>query len=202
MEKLNCELRSWEDMRDLSEKVAKQIIDSGYEPDFIIGITRGGWVPSVNLSDLLDVKDLLAIRVEHWGITATKSGKAELKFPLNMELSGKKILLVDDLTDTGESISVCIEHLKRLNAKEVKTATLIHKSNSNLKPDFYAEEVKEWKWIIFPWNLTEDLSNLVGKVMEEKNIQGIGEVKCALQESFELEVSRETVEEILERIKK
>jgi len=49
MKKFQCELRSWDDMWDLSKEVVKKIRDSGYNPDFIIGVTRGGWVPAMNL---------------------------------------------------------------------------------------------------------------------------------------------------------
>jgi len=196
MENFKCELLSWDYIRELSEIVAEKIKGSGFKPDLIIGVTRGGWVPAMNLSDLLGIKDLLALKVEHWGITATKSGRAELKFPLDVELEGKKVLLVDDLTDTGESLKVSMKHLRELNPGEVKTVTLIHKSQSEFVPDFYAERRKEWKWLIFPWNLNEDLTNLVGRVLEKKPGLSPKELKEEMKKEFDLEVDEETLEGI------
>jgi len=49
---------------------------------------------------------------------------------------------------------------------EVRTATLLHKSQSKYRPDYYSFEAGEWKWMILPWNLREDLANLAGKAAE------------------------------------
>ncbi len=184
-------------MRVLSKRVAGMVRDSGYVPDFIVGVTRGGWVPAMNLSDLLGIKDLLSLKAEHWGITAARTGRARLRFPLNVDLSGKKILLVDDLTDTGDSMRLCVDHVRGLNAGEVRTAALMHKTSSSFEPDFYAEKITEWRWIIFPWNLTEDLCNLVGRVLEERGGMDVVGIREALRDSFDLEIDEDTIAEIL-----
>ncbi len=189
-------------MWNLSKEVAGKIIKAGYSPDYMVAVLRGGIVPAMNLSDLLGVCDILTLRVRHWGITATKDRKAVIEIPLNLDLAEKKILLVDDLTDTGESIKLCIEHLRNLNAEEIKTATLIHKASSEFEPDFYAEKTAEWRWIILPWNLTEDLCNLVGKVMTEQGVEGVASIRMALKGRFDLEVGKETIEEILQELKR
>jgi len=199
MENFKCELISWDHARELSEIVAKKIKKSGFKPDIIIGVTRGGLVPAMNLSDLLGIKDLIALKVEHWGITATKSGKAELKVPLQGGIDGKRVLLVDDLTDTGESIKVSLDHLRELNPTEIKTATLLHKSQSNFKPDFYAEDRKEWKWIILPWNLNEDLSNLAGRILKKNPETSAGELRSEMKKEFNLDIEEETIACLMKR---
>jgi len=200
MERFKCELLSWDYVRSLSETVAEKIKPE-FRPDIIIGVTRGGWVPAISLSDLLGVKDLLALKVEHWGITATKSGKAELKFPLQTGIEGNKVLLVDDLTDTGESLKVSLKHLKEFNPSEIKTATLIHKSQSEFVPDFYAEEREEWKWLIFPWNLNEDLTNLIKRILDKKPDISPIELRGEMKEEFDLNIDEETLRDIAEVIK-
>ncbi len=195
-ENLRCELLSWDDVWNLSMIVAKKIRESRYNPDTIIGVTRGGWVPAMNLSDLLMIKDLLTLKVEHWGVTATPTGDAKLKFPLSVDLTGKKILLVDDLTDTGESIELSIEHIKRLNPERIKTATLLHNMRSRFEPDFYAERRKEWRWIIFPWNITEDLTNLVNRIPGKERMNPI-QLQNALRKRFDLRIRRKILYEIL-----
>ncbi|MFZ2455140.1 MAG: phosphoribosyltransferase [Candidatus Altiarchaeia archaeon] len=194
----SCRMLGWEDAYSLAEKVAKKITRDGYVPDHIIGITRGGWVPAVMLSDLLGVKDLLSMRVEHWGVTAEKDAKAVLKYPLPTDLSGKKILLVDDLTDTGDSIALAIEEIRNHKAAEVRTATLIHKKQSRIEPDYYAKKTGKWEWIILPWNINEDLLHLSGKAAEGKELS-VEATRRELKKKYGLSVDKKTLERVLKR---
>ncbi len=197
--KFKCEFRSWENIYALSRIVARKIRASGWEPDIVIGITRGGWVPARNLCDFLGIKDLLGVKIEHWGITATPDGEAKLKWPLNVDLRGKKVLVVDDITDTGKSMLTAVEHVKTLNPKEIRTATLLHIKDSKFIPDYFAEEI-EWKWIIFPWNVTEDLINLVSNYLDEKEMAEINEVLDGLKEWYDIELTEEQLKEVLEEM--
>jgi hypothetical protein len=196
-EDFRCELLSWEEAYRLAGETAKRIKRDKYVPDAIVGITRGGWVPSMMLSDLLGVRDLLSVRVEHWGVTGRKDLKAKLKYPLQADLSGKKVLLVDDLTDTGDSIILALEEVKRHGPSEVRTATLIHKKQSRYRPDYYARETDEWRWIVLPWNLTEDLCNLTGKVTGGKKMDA-GAIREALFRRFALDIDEKILKEILD----
>ncbi len=148
----------------LSRRVASKIRGSGFSHEYIVAVVRGGIVPAMNLSDILDIKAILFLKVEHWGKTASMDEKAEIKTPLAGDFRGKDMLLVDDVVDTGDSIQLALEHLNSLNTGMVKTAALIYKEQSRFRPDFYGERAGEWQWIIFPWNLTEDLCNLVDEV--------------------------------------
>ena len=197
--KFKCEFRSWENIYALSRIVARKIRASGWEPDIVIGITRGGWVPARNLCDFLGIKDLLGVKIEHWGITATPDGEAKLKWPLNVDLTGKKVLVVDDITDTGKSMLTAVEHVKTLNPKEIRTAALLHIKDSKFIPDYFAEEI-EWKWIIFPWNVTEDLINLVSNYLDEKEMAEINEVLDGLKEWYDIELTEEQLKEVLEEM--
>lgn len=197
--RLRCELRSWNNMLDLSRIVSDKIKKSGYKPNIIIAILRGGMVPAINLSDILGIKDILTLKAEHWGITATKNRKAELKSSICGDIKGKKILLVDDLTDTGGSMEVCIKYLRKLNPREIRTAVLIHKTQSGFEPDFYAEKAEKWKWIILPWNVNEDLRNLIEKIIKEKRETELDEIKIKreLKRRFDLDVGRKILKEFL-----
>jgi len=199
MKKFKCEIISWNYARELSEIVAGKIKNSGFKPDIIIAIIRGGMVPAMNLSDLLGIKDIFTLKVEHWGITATRSGKAELKVPLHASIEGKRVLLVDDLTDTGESIKVSLDHLKELNPAEIKTATLLHKSQSEFTPDFYAEDRGEWKWLILPWNLNEDLLSLAGRILDRKPGLSAGELRFEFKKDFDLDLDEEEIAKVVRR---
>jgi hypoxanthine phosphoribosyltransferase len=193
-----CGMLSWDQAYMLAKKAARKIVNGRYEPDHIIGIARGGWVPSMMLSDLLGVKDLLSIRIEHWGTTGIKDNKAVLKYPLQADISGEKILLVDDLTDTGDSMLAAIEHLKTLKPGAIKTAVLIHKTQSKYKPDYYALEKDRWSWIILPWNLNEDLTSLVKKASFGKVDQSPGDLNKNIKKMFGIDIDQGTLADIIE----
>ena len=187
---------SWTDVEKWCSSIRDQIID-GFVPDMIIGLSRGGLVPARILSDTLWIKDLISIKTEHWGITATKSGKAILRDPGKLNLNGRKVLIVDDITDTGQSMKLAYDFVKSQEPAEVRTATMLHITRSSFIPDFYGElvEQKNWAWFIFPWNVYEDLDNLFSKVMNGR--ASLQELKTLLLENFDLKVEDSLLETVI-----
>jgi len=201
-----CEVMDWNLFYDLARQVAKKVNNSGYKPDMIVGLARGGWVLARVLCDLIGVKDLVSLKVEHWGVTATPDGKAKLKYPLNVDLTEKNVLVVDDITDTGESMHVTVEYLKSLKPSEIKTAALRHITSSKFMPDYFGEEIS-WRWVIFPWNFTEDLCNIVPKVCARLKMSPDGDVDVTqirneLKQFYTIDTTEETVADILEELKR
>ncbi|UCD46186.1 MAG: phosphoribosyltransferase [Candidatus Bathyarchaeota archaeon] len=184
----------WELFYSLSEKVARKIIESGYRPDFIVGLARGGWVLSRVLCDFLGVKDLVSLKVEHWGVTATPDGKAQLKYPFDIDLTGRQVLVVDDITDTGESMRIATEYVETKNPAEVRTAALRHITGSGVVPDYFGDEIT-WRWVVFPWNYVEDMCNLVAKATE--GVDDPEEIRARLKEDHGIDVSSDDVAAIL-----
>ncbi len=191
-----AKLVSWMDIESWCDSIRHSVMDS-YKPDTIIGIARGGLVPARILSDRMWIKDLLSVKTEHWGITATKDGAASLKSSITSNIEGKRVLLVDDITDTGESLRIASEHVKSLKPGELKTATMLHITRSGFKPDFYAQEVdaKSWTWFIFPWNVYEDLDNLVGRSLVQP--LATEELRSVLKNDYELNTDGLNLEEIM-----
>lgn len=196
MDKITCQTPSWETMQHYAKLASDKIKDAGFKPDVIIALARGGLVPARMFCDFLVLKKCYSIKVDHWGITAAVDGKAKLSQALDVDIAGKKVLVVDDITDTGESMRISVEYLQSLNPVEVKTATLIHLNNSKFEPDFYGRE-QEWAWIIFPWNYMEDLVNLVGKATVDVG-NDVDKVKVALKENCNIDIP---VEDVLETFK-
>ncbi|MBD3407627.1 MAG: phosphoribosyltransferase [Candidatus Lokiarchaeota archaeon] len=161
-----CYVLDYDDIANYAYQTAKKIKDSDWRPDAIIGIARGGWVHARIQCDLLGVKDLFSVKVDHWGVTATKDGKAKLTCPLVGDVEGKKVLVVDDITDTGESLTMAVKHIEETGKPaEIRTATLMHIAGSKFIPDYYGVEVT-WAWEIWPWNFYEDLTALIMKIFE------------------------------------
>lgn len=168
MPRIPVKLVSWEEIVEWSWELAKIIENSGYIPDVIIAIARGGYVPARLLCDFLGVENLLSIQSQHWTEAAKKGEKAMIKFEYSIDLTGFKALLVDDIIDTGESVILAKEYiLQNWKPKELKIAALQWISSvAKLKPDFYYIEVKEWVWFQYPWTRLEDVTQFLKRIIE------------------------------------
>ena len=175
MPKIPVKVVSWNEIVELSTKLAEKIIDSNYNVDVIIAIARGGLVPARLLADILGIFDVLSIKVEHWVVTASHTPEAKIKYPFKLDLPGKNVLIVDDITDTGDSIDLSKKYvIENFNTTNVKTATLQYiKPVAKVTPDYYAEEITNWTWFMYPWNYWEDEINLVNKILIEKGKENI-----------------------------
>jgi hypoxanthine phosphoribosyltransferase len=193
IESFKCRILTWDEIATWTEAVANDIEDDGYTPTVVIGLTRGGWIPARLICDHLKVKKLYAVKTEHWGITANNDGKALLTQELNTNISGERVLIVDDITDTGESLSLAAEHIAGLDPSEIRSATLLHIAHSKVEPDYYEVEVPkdDWTWFIFPWNFHEDLRTLLPKILHEpKTVLGI---RKGFKDQFQIDVSEEMI---------
>jgi hypoxanthine phosphoribosyltransferase len=147
--------------------LARKILRSEFEPDVIVGVSRGGWIPARVLCDLLSAPVLANIGVEFYtGIDET-GRRPRLTQPLSAAVSGKKVLLVDEVADTGESLKLAKEQVIKEGAKEVRTVTMYTKPWSIIGPDYH--EKKTSCWIVFPWETKETIRSIVtGSKWEKK----------------------------------
>ena len=170
-----CELITWDQVNSYARQLVHQIRKSGIEIDMIVAIGRGGYMPARLLSDLLGIMNLASFKIEHYR-GSLKSPEAVIKYPLVADVNEQNILLVDDVSDSGDTFAVAIEHVRSTGKpKNIHTLVIHHKSVSKYVPDYFAQEVKQWRWIIYPWAVTEDLSVLISamdpKPLNETSIQ-------------------------------
>ncbi len=157
----NCEVISWTSVHDLARRLARKVFDSGYRPEVIVAIARGGWIPGRILSDFLGQMDLTSFKIEHYR-NAQKVKAAQVRYPLAADVAGRRVLLVDDVADSGETFAVALEHLNSRGAPaELRTAVLHYKTSSPYVPDYYAKKVVKWRWIIYPWAVAEDIGSFI-----------------------------------------
>jgi len=130
---------NWDELQLEVKELAGKI---EYLPDVIVGIVRGGLVPARLLSSELRVKDMYALTVKKVG------GERKVTSDIIEDISGKRILLVEDMLETGKSLIAAKEYLEKKGA-EVKTACLYTMPISEIRPDFSLKEVTEI--VPFPW---------------------------------------------------
>lgn len=133
--------------------LATRIKESGFHPDLIVGVSRGGWVPGRIFSDLLSNAHTANVKIEFYVGIGETTRRPVVTQPISEDIARKNILVVDDVADTGESLLVALEHVRARGAGQIRTVTIYYKPHSRFKPDFFAETTPEW--IIFPWERLE-----------------------------------------------
>jgi hypothetical protein len=125
-------------------------IKRDYDFDVIVGISRGGLVPAVRISHIFDDKRLLLVEAKYYKDIGIRDDRPKITMHLKGEdISGKRILLVDDVADTGETLIAIKEYIEGLSPKELRVAVIASKSISQVKPDYTVFNTD--RWIIFPW---------------------------------------------------
>ena len=155
------EAPTWNQIYAMLRSQAEKIRRSGFKPEIIVGITRGGWVPARILSDFLEILDLAVVRVEFYLGVAETRDEPVMTQGVSAVVEGKKVLLVDDVADTGKSLRLVREHIRQQGAAEVRIATVYYKPFSIVTPDYYEKETR--RWVVFPWETKETLRKIVEK---------------------------------------
>lgn len=152
---------SWQDIQHLAQDIARQIQTSDWRPDLVIGVDRGGLVPSVMLSHYLNVPHA-SVKV-----SLRDGGECEsLTWAPEEALEGKKILIVDDINDSGatqawlrkdwaESVAGLDPYFDdNFWHDEIRWASLVDNEASSETSDFAGMSVNKLEndvWIDFPW---------------------------------------------------
>ena len=127
---------SWDDIKDIIDKVAKKINALEKKPFYIYGIPRGGLIPATWLSHKTGIK--------YQQINVVQISKmADLSH----------ILIIDDICDSGKTVKEIRE-----NYPKVKVACLYYKETASEKPDIYGKIVGD-EWLVFPWEEEEEIGN-------------------------------------------
>jgi len=161
---LHCELISWPHVVRLVRQLAFAVRRSGFAPDLIVAIARGGYVPARLLADALDIMALTGVRIVHYAAGAQRHRRARLVEPLRVPVRGRRVLVVDDVADSGETYRVACRHIARGQPAELRTAALHYKVGSDFVPDYYVETLTVWRWINYPWARMEDIGGFIDRM--------------------------------------
>jgi hypoxanthine phosphoribosyltransferase len=175
----------WDQVYAMLLDLALRIRKSGFKADLIVGVSRGGWAPARILSDLLENARTANIRIEFYTGLGKMASKPIITQPISDIIAGKNALVVDDVSDTGESLKVALEHLLKMGAASVKTVTIYYKPHSLLKPDYFADSTSDW--IIFPWERLEATKLLIDEAKAAgRSMESVRETlrKCNFSETI------------------
>ena len=157
---------SFKDYTQIVEKLAIQI-HKNYQPSVLIGIMRGA-APIIDILSRILKLPIAYIVIQSYSGKGVEDKQGELMFSREMSSLAKnedfsKVLLIDDLSDTGLTLNKSIEWLKDYDPiknyiQEIKTACLWKKKSSKFEPDFCPVKLNSDPWIVQPTEHYEELS--------------------------------------------
>jgi hypoxanthine phosphoribosyltransferase len=145
------EVMTWDHLGEASRQLAEAVVDSGWQPDIVLAIARGGLLPGGAVAYALGVKNSCAMNVEFY---TDVDQRLEVPMvlppaPELVDLGDSKMLIVDDVADTGRTLQV-VQSFCAGKVGEVRTAVLYEKSHSLVKCDYIWRRTD--RWIDFPWS--------------------------------------------------
>jgi len=133
-------------IKDL-DKLTKDI--SSFAPDCLLAIARGGMTIGHFLAERLNTREIYTLNAISYE-NDKKIGKPKI-FNIPDLSNKKRVLLIDDISDSGETLEEVIKVLEEKYPKlEIKTATIFYKKHTKIMPNFTIKEAKEW--IVFFWD--------------------------------------------------
>jgi len=142
---------SWQAFGEASRELAKGIAADGFRPDIILAIARGGLFVAGSLGYALEVKNLHLMNVEFYTGEGTTLDMPVMLPPTPdaVDFSAKRVLIADDVADSGKTIELVHEFVKD-HVAEARTAVIYEKSQSIIKCDYVWRRTDQW--INFPWS--------------------------------------------------
>jgi uncharacterized protein len=146
-------------MKDLS----RQIIESGFEPDYIVAIGTGGFIPARMIKTFIN-RPVLTVGIAYYDLNDNIMDKPNIIQWIDdpdTKLDGKKILLVDEVDDSRATIGFCLEKLLTHNPEEI-AVTVVHNKEKEKRGTipsqinkYFAGETMDDQWICYPWDADE-----------------------------------------------
>lgn len=156
---------TWNQLGHLCFKLGKQINHQSKEYDRIVVIAKGGLTWSRVLADYLQIPNIDTIQVKLYRGIGKTFKKPQILQELKSDISGEKILLFDDVADSGQTLEFVEKLLKKKGAKSVDTSALFYKPSSKVTPDFFDHQTDAW--IIFPHELREFIQQASSEWLEK-----------------------------------
>lgn len=156
---------TWDLFGTASRELARQVADSGFRPDLILSIARGGLFVAGALGYALDVKNLHVMNVEFYtGVNERLDLPVMLPpVPNAVDLAGARVLVADDVADTGATLKLVRDFCADAVA-EVRCAVVYEKPASMVSCEYVWRRTD--RWINFPWSTEPPVVRRDGQVLD------------------------------------
>jgi uncharacterized protein len=159
------EILTWERFGRATRELAELVAADLYRPDIVLSIARGGLFVAGALGYALDVKNLHVCNVEYYTGVDTRLELPVMlpPVPVAVDLSGARVLIADDVADTGATLKLvkefCADHVA-----EVRSAVVYEKPHSTVQCEYVWRRTD--KWINFPWSTLPPVVSRHGQVLD------------------------------------
>ena len=156
------EVLGWEQFGEAARELARSVVRSGWMPDVVVAVARGGLVPAGAVAYALDVKAMGTLNVEFYTGVAETLPEPVVLPPLmdTSDLPGRKVLVVDDVADSGRTLALVMDMIRAHGLPtdadgealrvEARSAVIYAKPRSVIEPDYVWRHTD--RWINFPWS--------------------------------------------------
>ena len=156
---------SWEEYHKKTEELAIKVYDDGYDFNQVVCIAKGGMRVGDVFARIFNVP-LAILSVESYKGEGNKTQRGAITFSRDLAKTspniGSKVLLVDDLADSGITLKKSIDWLQHFYGfyldEKIRTAVLFYKAVSTFKPDYYIDHLQDSPWIHMPFEKYEAMS--------------------------------------------
>ena len=159
------EILTWERFGRATRELAEMVAADRYHPDFVLAIARGGLFVAGALGYALDVKNVYVCNVEYYTGVDTRLELPVMLPPVPdaVDLSGARVLVADDVADTGATLKLvkdfCADHVA-----EVRCAVVYEKPHTTVSSEYVWQRTD--KWINFPWSTLPPVVTRPGQALD------------------------------------
>jgi len=161
---------SWAEVEGYASDMAERIHNS-HQPDTLLAVMKGGAVIGVLVADRLSISKVYTVNLRSYEKVGLRRGVEVYQKPPKECIWGKRVLIVDDIVDSGQSLTTVVQLTREYGAKEVRSATLLVKEGTTYVPDYYLQKVRGW--VFYPWEVREACEEIYAKICDVERAKEI-----------------------------
>lgn len=139
---------TWDVFGELCRALAVKVAQSGYQPDLVVGIAKAGVIPGAVIASMLGC-DFYSMKISRDAGGTKMRSRPKIIQSAPREASGKNVLIVDELSTSGDTLRMATNSLRQVGPADIRSAVSFVKVGG-FRPDYYALEAHGT--IVFPWD--------------------------------------------------
>jgi uncharacterized protein len=158
---------SWELFGELCRVLAVRVATSGYRPEMVIGIAKAGVIPGAVVASIMRC-DFYSLTISRDAAGERVRARPKILSAAPKDAAGKRVLVVDEICTSGETLRLALNAVRQVKPAEVKTATSLIKVGG-YRPDYHALETSAT--VAFPWD--RHILNAAGEIVLNPLYEGL-----------------------------